>query len=256
MSCTPRRAMSSAAALPLLKVPRAAVAVEAVAGEAELAGIQLDSDRSTCSSRGSVSGSESANSISSCVNGSLHLIEQWPIHDATGAFLCMRMLGPKVWWRARGLSRMWKGLIDGDGPRAAEGLFPTLLDATGPLRTANEELDFAGCVYTAVHFGNVPAVRCLLRPLSLPTGWARRNFALGVAREALLQGALAWDDGVVEAVLASHGPGSMASACRQGLVKDDAVKALEAMRDWESAMVDDAAPERRDAVRRALLAVA
>mmetsp|Transcript_108781 Transcript_108781/g.314099 ORF Transcript_108781/g.314099 Transcript_108781/m.314099 type:complete len:210 (+) Transcript_108781:43-672(+) len=183
-------------------------------------------------------------------------IGQLPLHGATGVFLCLRWLAPKAWWRTRALSRSWRGLVDGDSPLVAVSLFQALLEAQGPLRTANEEIDFAGCVYTAVHFGSAGALRCLLQPLTLPTGWARESFALGVAREALLQAALSGESAIVEALLTVYGPGSLVSSRRRALAKEDAVKTLKALQDWERHAPDLVTPDSRQVIQRVLLAVA
>jgi len=184
------------------------------------------------------------------------------LHDATAVFMCLRLLPPRTWWRLRVLSPVWRQLLEGsDDPdgariRPSEGLPGSLLrvlvEDLGPLRSAGHEVDFAGCVYTAVHHGSAGPLQQLLRPLAVP-GWSRRSFALAVAREALVQAAVAGDAASCQAVLSSHGPGSTADNCRRSLSWADATTALEAAAEWDAVSPEDAAPTaQRSAVREVL----
>jgi len=143
------------------------------------------------------------------------------LHDATAVFMCLQFLPPRAWWRLRVLSRTWCRLLEGScdpnvaGGRPLEelpgGLLRVLVKDHGPLRNAGHEVDFAACIYTAVHHGSTGPLQQLLRPLAVP-GWSRRSFAVAVAREALVQAAIAGDATSFQAVLRSHGPPGGASA--------------------------------------------
>merc|ERR1719181_2469577 len=109
---------------------------------------------------------------------------QASLHEMTFAFLCLEPLPPRAWWRLRGLSPHWRDLLD--GASSSHGLLPMLVNSMGPLDTANREVDFAGCVYAAIHCGSTHPLQELLRPMSSPR-WARRPSVRGVAREALIQ---------------------------------------------------------------------
>ncbi|CAJ1353010.1 unnamed protein product [Effrenium voratum] len=163
------------------------------------------------------------------------------LHDATAAFLILRLLPPRTWWQLRALSAEWRLLLDDAGNcmerscremvgefRPACCLVKLLVEAAGPLKTANEEVDFAGCVYRAVHHGSVGPLQQLLRPLAAES-FARRAFALGVIREALVQAAVAGDAATCHAVLQQHGP---RSAAARRLQSGDAAMALKAAADW------------------------
>mmetsp|Transcript_162944 Transcript_162944/g.522499 ORF Transcript_162944/g.522499 Transcript_162944/m.522499 type:complete len:237 (+) Transcript_162944:108-818(+) len=183
------------------------------------------------------------------------LFPQLALTEAEAAYLCLRHLAPRTWFRVRGLSKGWRRMLDGGAGSqmaAQDGLIGVLLQDAGPLRTANEEIDYAGCVYTAVHWGCTGPLTCLLRPLASPAEWARRPFAVAVAREALLQASLAGDIAGVRAVLALHGPDSPAAGWRRGLEKQDAQKALEALAAWEFCCPDAPSAEERQAVQEAL----
>lgn len=196
------------------------------------------------------------------------------LDDPTAAMLCLRLLPPRTWWRCfaaeitaklRALSPAWCRLLacEAAGARNSSssascrlgGLCAALLEESGPLTTANEEIDFAGCVYTAVHHGCAGPLASLLRPLASPFGWARRSFAVAVAREALLQAALAGDAASVRAVLALQGPESPAAVWRRSLTRDDAARALEAVADWEASTPGWVSSDCREACRAALQAV-
>jgi len=184
------------------------------------------------------------------------------LHDATAVFICLQFLPPRSWWWLCALSPTWRRLLEGCsdsndvGGRPLEelpgGLLRVLVEDLGPLRSANHEVDFAGCIYTAVHHGSAGPLQQLLRPLAVP-GWSRRSFAIAVAREALVQAAVAGDVASCQAVLSSHGPGSTAVNSRRGLSWADASKALEAAAEWDAVSPEDAAPmAQRSAVREVL----
>jgi len=140
---------------------------------------------------------------------------QGSLHELTFAFLCLQPLAPRIWWRIRGLSKTWRQLLDGhtDERRSGCGLLPMLVRSMGPLDTANREVDFAGCVYAAVHFGATGPLRELLRPLASPS-WARRPFVRGVARESLIQASVSGEVACCRAVLEAHGPASPLAAVK------------------------------------------
>ncbi|CAK9093794.1 unnamed protein product [Durusdinium trenchii] len=189
------------------------------------------------------------------------------LHDATAAFLILRLLPPRTWWQLRALSKEWRQLLDDHAgcieerppsdlaglDRECFGLVKLLVEAVGPLRTANEEVDFAGCVYRAVHFGSTGPLQQLLRPLAAES-FARGAFARGVIREALVQAAVAGDAATCRAVLQQHGPKSQAAVSRR-LRTDDAVMALKAAADWHLMSPDDVPELRRQAVDEVLKAV-
>jgi len=190
-----------------------------------------------------------------------------PMDDETFAFVLLRLLPLRSWWRMRELSSGWRSLLDGPfasyvhdshalkagvRDRGCLGLIPILVEATGPLTTPNAEIDFAGCVYTAVHHGSAGPLRLLLRPLTV-FGWARQSFALAVAREALVQAAVAGDAASCSAVLSARGPNlSLAAPGLDSgaggplyLGKADAALALEAAAEWESMSPGSAPPHCR-----------
>lgn len=193
------------------------------------------------------------------------------LHDGTAAFLILRLLPPRTWWQLRALSPEWRQLLDDHADSCADrspssreldwasrrrecvGLVKLLVEAAGPLRTANEEVDFAGCVYRAVHFGSTGPLQQLLRPLAAES-FARRAFALGVIREALVQAAVAGDADTCLAVLQQHGPGSAGATSRR-LRSDDAAIALKAAADWHLMSPDDVPDGQRKAVDEVLKAV-
>lgn len=165
--------------------------------------------------------------------------------DSTAVFLCLRQLSPRAWWRLRALSRSWLLVLDGSsiGDR---GLIPMLVEAAGPLRTANEEVDFAGCVYTALHFGQVAALQYLLGAFAEPS-WARRTFAAAVVREALVQAAVAGDAVSCKTILAGHGS-EVNSA--------DVDRALKEAQEWDAMSPGAVEPDHRAAVQFILCAEA
>ncbi|CAE7235432.1 unnamed protein product, partial [Symbiodinium natans] len=187
------------------------------------------------------------------------------LHDATAAFLVLRLLPPRTWWQLRALSAEWRQLLDdhagsctdrstrsqvlGEMQRGCFGLVKLLVEAAGPLKTANEEVDFAGCIYRAVHHGSVGPLQQLLRPLAIES-FARRAFAVAVIREVLVQAAVAGDAASCLAVLQQYGPNSAAALSRR-LGTDDAVTALKAASDWHLMSPDDVSDLRRQAVDKA-----
>jgi len=184
------------------------------------------------------------------------------LHDATAVFMCLQVLPPRTWWRLRVLSKTWCRLLEGScDPNDAVGrpleelpggLLRVLVQDHGPLRNAGHEVDFAGCIYTAVLHGSAGPLQQLLRPLAVP-GWSRRSFAMAVVREALVQAAIAGDAASCQAVLRSHGPGSTAVNSRRSLSWADASKALEVAAEWDAVSPEDAAPvAQRSAVREVL----
>eukprot|EP00933_Yihiella_yeosuensis_P062413 TRINITY_DN65363_c0_g1_i1.p1 TRINITY_DN65363_c0_g1~~TRINITY_DN65363_c0_g1_i1.p1 ORF type:complete len:244 (+),score=52.62 TRINITY_DN65363_c0_g1_i1:54-785(+) len=198
---------------------------------------------------------------------------QLALHDTTTAYLILRMLPPRTWWQLRALSSEWCRLLDdSSGPSFSQpgeeqeqalrqdemqqrlGLVKFLVEAAGPLRTANNEIDFAGCVYRAVHHGRTGPLRALLRPLASET-WARSNFALAVAREALTQAAVAGDVEACQVVLHAYGPESPAAATRKALQRDDALEALKVATEWHEMSPGTICPSDQDAVAQVLQAV-
>lgn len=167
--------------------------------------------------------------------------------DTTAAILCVGQLSPRSWWRCRALSRQWLLLLDGDScpcdlGQGHRGLIPLLIDRAGPLRTANEEVDFAGCVYAALHYGQVAALQHLLAALSSPS-WARRPFATGVLREALVHAAVAGDAISCKAILMCHG---------SELQSADVERALNEALEWDAMSPGDVEPDHRAAVKLVL----
>jgi len=191
------------------------------------------------------------------------------LHDVTAAFLVLRLLPPRTWWQLRALSVEWRQLLDdhaesctdrstrsqmfGEMGRGCFGLVKLLVEASGPLRTANEEVDFAGCIYRAVHYGSVGPLQQLLRPLAAES-FARRTFAVAVLREALVQAAVAGDAATCRAVLQEYGPNSAAALSRR-LGTDDALTALKAASDWHLMSPGEVSELRRKAVDEVLKAV-
>merc|ERR1719359_520567 len=141
---------------------------------------------------------------------------QASLHELTFAFLCLQPLPPRTWWRLRSLSAQWRQLLDSSIAESCSGcgLLPMLVNSMGPLDTANREVDFAGCVYAAVHHGRAAPLRELLRPLA-STSWARRSFVRGVAREALIQASVSGAAGCCSTLLEAHGPASPVAAQEQ-----------------------------------------
>lgn len=176
------------------------------------------------------------------------------LHEATAVFLCIRPLPPRSWWRLRALSADWRRLLDGTirrrevGSRIdnefVPGLMTLLVNGFGPLRSANQEIDFAGLIYTAVHHGAVHALQLLLRPLMDPS-WARPTFAGGVAREALMQAAVSGDIATCQAVLRTD-----------RLSTADVEKALQAAEDWDTWCPGCVEAHQRAAVNHMLMAAA
>lgn len=151
--------------------------------------------------------------------------------DATMAYLCLPYLQTRRWWGLRTLSRGWKTVLEGDGDssQAGRGLLAALAESLGPLRSANDEVTYAGDLYSAAHHGRRGVLQALLQPLSLP-GWARKAFVTGVVREALNTCAVAGDVGGCEVLLAlTRAP--LTSSLR--LTAADAARALEAAEEWE-----------------------
>jgi len=181
---------------------------------------------------------------------------QLALHDATTAYLVLRMLPPRAWWQLRSLSSEWCQLLDDAcaGGRQRFGLVRVLVESVGPLLTANDELDFAGCVYRAVHYGSTGPLQQLLRPLAM-SHWSRRLFAQAVAREALVQAAVAGDAAACLAVLSEYGPDSPAARSRRNLCREDAVAAMQAAADWHLMSPDDVPETSRKAVVEVLQAV-
>lgn len=177
------------------------------------------------------------------------------LNDDTAAFLVLRLMPPRTWWQLRSLSREWKQLLDdsehNEAVLARCGLRQCLVEGLGPLRTANSEVDFAGCVYKAVHHGSIAAVQQLMRPLAVDS-FARRLFAVAVAREALVQAAVAGDLASVSVVLKQHGPDSPAAATKRNLCKEDALLALKAAADWHQMSPEDVPDFRRQEVNEML----
>eukprot|EP00928_Gymnodinium_smaydae_P044148 TRINITY_DN29470_c0_g1_i1.p1 TRINITY_DN29470_c0_g1~~TRINITY_DN29470_c0_g1_i1.p1 ORF type:complete len:204 (-),score=21.59 TRINITY_DN29470_c0_g1_i1:217-828(-) len=189
---------------------------------------------------------------SACAVSRLGNIGPGALHNATAAFMCLRLLSPRLWWRLRELSAGWRCLLDGElGNEFPLGLIAALVATSGPLRTANDEIDFAGCVYTAVHHGSTGPLQLLLRPLA-DNGWARQSFAIAVAREALTQAAVAGDAASCRAVLATRGP---AAPVGSRLSKADAAHALEAAEEWEAMSPGSTPACQREAVGALLRAV-
>jgi hypothetical protein len=116
------------------------------------------------------------------------------------------------------------------------------VDDCGPLHSANDELNFAGCVYTAVHFGAARPLRQLVRPLALP-GWARPVFAVTVAREALTQAAVEGHVATCKTLLEAHGPAARHTVVRLG--PSDACVALQAAEEWDMLGPDPVDPQQR-----------
>eukprot|EP00440_Ansanella_granifera_P010817 gb/GFBE01011733.1/.p1 GENE.gb/GFBE01011733.1/~~gb/GFBE01011733.1/.p1 ORF type:complete len:224 (+),score=46.44 gb/GFBE01011733.1/:1-672(+) len=195
---------------------------------------------------------------------------QLALHQCTAAFMVLRLLPPRTWWQLRALSPDWRRLLDdnaGSRPQTSSGeleednqsmscfgLVKLLVEASGPLRTANDEVDFAGCVYRAVHHGSTGPLQQLLRPLAAES-WARRPFAVAVAREALVQAAVAGDVNSCLAVLKQHGPNSPAAASSRSLCRDDAMMAMKAAAEWHQMSPDDVPEPSRRAVDEVLKAV-
>lgn len=178
---------------------------------------------------------------------------QLQLHEPTAAFMYLHLLPPRTWWRLRALSPAWRSMLDGS-PEGGPGLLAALLEAAGPLQTANEEVTFAGCVYTAVHHRSAGPLRMLLERLAMGR-WARTCFAQAVAREALVQAAVSGDAPCCRAVLEAHGPGSPADKARRGLGQADTKCALEAVVQWSACDPDDVTPEQRGEVDEILKAV-
>jgi hypothetical protein len=183
---------------------------------------------------------------------------QASLHEITFAFLCLQPLPPRTWWRIRALSSQWRKLLDGHSLELGGGLLPMLIRSMGPLDTANREVDFAGCVYAAVHCGSVHPLQELLRPLT--SSWARQSFIRGVAREALIQASVSGEAACCSILLDAHGPacagkasslfcGSMAAGC---LTIEDVENALREAEDWELSSPGSVLPECRDAVTNVL----
>merc|ERR1719291_1010492 len=168
--------------------------------------------------------------------------------------MCLHLLPPRAWWSLRALSAAWRSMLDGPPEGGGSGLLTALLAAAGPLRTANEEVTFAGCIYTAVHHGSAGPLRTLLGPLAMGR-WARARFAQAVAREALVQAAISGDATCCRAILEAHGPGSPAEKTRKGLGQADAKIALEAVRQWSACDPDGTTPAQRGEVDEVLRAV-
>lgn len=179
------------------------------------------------------------------------------LYEATAALLYLRPLGQRDWWRLRALSKPWCRLLDGSSggehkarSLGSRGLLSVLVHSQGPLRTANQEVDFAGCMYAAVHHNSLDAMRRLLEPLTC-ADWARRSFAMAVAREALEQAAIQGNAPGCEAILASD----------LRLCKADADAALQAAEDWDfldpagSCTSTSVSVKDREAVSRVLQAV-
>jgi len=190
------------------------------------------------------------------------LLPQDRMHDATFALLCLQPLPPRVWWRLRSLSRDWWRLIDGHGESDDSlGLLPVLVNSLGPLDTANKEVDFAGCVYSATHHGSTSALREFLRPLASPS-WARRIFARGVCREALIQASVSGSAECCTVLLNSHGPSSPLAAqaklsCGRGRASEtlgfaDLEMAQREAEEWERASPGSVLPACRIAVNELL----
>jgi len=179
---------------------------------------------------------------------------QLQLHEPTAAFLYLHLLPPRAWWSLRALSPAWRAMLDGPLEGGGSGLLAALLEAAGPLHTANEEVSFAGVVYTAVHHGSASPLRMLLRPLAHGR-WARACFAQAVAREALVQAAVSGDAASCRAILEAHGPGSPAEKCCRGLGEADAKSALEAVVQWSAFDPEGVAPQLRWEVDEVLRAV-
>eukprot|EP00927_Polykrikos_kofoidii_P048509 TRINITY_DN42784_c0_g1_i1.p1 TRINITY_DN42784_c0_g1~~TRINITY_DN42784_c0_g1_i1.p1 ORF type:complete len:204 (+),score=20.93 TRINITY_DN42784_c0_g1_i1:112-723(+) len=174
------------------------------------------------------------------------------MQDATGAYLCLRLLPPRCWWRQRGVSAQLRDILD--GANGCKGLLEMLVESLGPLRTVNDEINFAGCVYTAIHHRSTGPLHQFLRPLCF-NGWARNCFAVAVVREALVQAAIAGDAASCKVLLSAHGPDAKPpSPCfgyvfsHKRLGKSDAVRALEAAEEWDSMAPEAASPQRREEV--------
>lgn len=114
-----------------------------------------------------------------------------------------------------------------------------LVDAAGPLRTANDEVDFAGCVYTALHFGQAAALHHLLGAFTSDS-WARPAFAAAVVREALVQAAVAGDATSCKTILTAHGS-EVNSA--------DVHRALKEAQEWDAMSPGAVEPHHRAAVQ-------
>lgn len=184
---------------------------------------------------------------------------QTSLHELTFAYLCLQPMQPRTWWRLRGLSAEWRRLLDGHSEEGGSGLIPMLVNTMGPLSTANREVDFAGCVYAAVHHGSTSTLRQFLRPLASPS-WARRSFVRGVAREALIQASISGEVACCAALLEAHGPaspliaaelssGSSASGC---LAVADIEMAQREAEEWEAASPGSCSPDLRCAVIKVL----
>jgi hypothetical protein len=208
---------------------------------------------------------------------------QLALHDTTAAFLVIRFLPPREWWQLRALSTEWRWLLD-DGSSSNCGMYGSdaestdvsdsgdemtevslpferkiglvkhLVEAMGPLTTAHNEVDFAGIVYRAVHFGKPGPLRHLLRPLA-DESWARRTFAVAVAREALVQAVVAGDVASCRVVLQDYGPDSPAAIKRRALKREDLVLAMKVAAEWDEMSPGHVSPIGRKAVEEVLQAV-
>eukprot|EP00929_Paragymnodinium_shiwhaense_P116065 TRINITY_DN8531_c0_g1_i1.p1 TRINITY_DN8531_c0_g1~~TRINITY_DN8531_c0_g1_i1.p1 ORF type:complete len:246 (-),score=35.36 TRINITY_DN8531_c0_g1_i1:264-1001(-) len=170
------------------------------------------------------------------------------ISDATVEFICLRYLQPRRWWCLRGLCKGWRDLLDGSSQQSGRGLLTALTEGAGPLRSANEEISFAGCLYCAAHHRRPEASQLLLRPLTM-RGWCRSIFATAVVKETLNTCAVSGDvDGCKLLLQLCDAP----SNANVMLSKADVKEALEVATEWECMQPGSAPADCREQISQLL----